>query len=128
MNIEAITKLADALEAHTLDLGFNMMHWKITSGDPKDLSGHNCGTTACIGGWACKLLANNDDPTFELAQDLLGLTEDQATWLFIGMFSPKWMPDITLAEAVSALRHMAELGPAFPSDPTHILEIPNDQA
>lgn len=51
MNVENILKVADAIENHKIPwLGFNMEDYVST--DLDDKSGHNCGTVACIAGWA----------------------------------------------------------------------------
>lgn len=49
MNRERLSELADAIEAGREDLDFNMVDWI-----------DDCGTTACIAGWACAVFAPKD--------------------------------------------------------------------
>ena len=118
MNVENILKVADAIEQHSIpDLGFNMSHWfdKATP-DVPDLSGHECGTIACIAGWASRVSGDqseNPDHTYEVAADFLGLGALTANNLFMptnGFVSLHQWNSITPAHAVAVLRHLAETG------------------
>lgn len=54
MNKERIEQLARAIETGGIaELGFNMEFFHATK--EVDASRHNCGTVACIAGWACAL-------------------------------------------------------------------------
>lgn len=51
MNAENLLRVADAIEKHEIAwLGFNMETFISDYSDDK--SGHRCGTTGCIAGWA----------------------------------------------------------------------------
>lgn len=128
MNKKRILKLADVIEteAGQHGLGFNMDTY-LNSVD-KDISGHNCGTVACIAGWTTFLfdprgrlrsparaskdaIAANNSSTrtgdfHNTAGDILGLTEIEANELFL----PSAFDDPTPAQAAKVLRHLAETG------------------
>ncbi len=115
MNVENILKVADAIEQHSIpDLGFNMYDYAINLASYgegiADNSGHNCGTTACIAGWAVAVRDNTSEiersDFFDEARDYLELTERQAHSLFLGNMSPKTTP----AQAVKVMRNLAETG------------------
>lgn len=113
MNKERIEQLAVAIESHAIaELGFNMSYLRFTGG-AADASGHNCGTVACIAGWAVAL------------GKLSGTFVDAAEWLDIPygkvgqeLFFPgdasgirvrDWAL-ITPAHAAGVLRQLAETG------------------
>lgn len=110
MNKENILKVADAIERHTIpDLGFNMGSW-VDRRAHEDKSGHNCGTTACIAGWATAVAGGNlaklsISEVRDEAIAYLGVTRDQAFWLFAGFRGDPEPP-----EAVATLRNLAETG------------------
>ena len=112
MNKDNILAVADAIEKHSIaELGFNMSLYggKTGPSDP-DLSGHNCGTVACIAGWADKVLTGRDPDVHssDYAQGLLGLSAEQAIDLFV---PSDWAKNtITPAHAVAVLRNLAETG------------------
>ena len=109
MNVENILKVAEAIEQHSIaDLGFNM---SIVTGpvrpDRLDMSGHNCGTVACIAGWT-NAVFKNASPHTPAAAGYLGLEADQADELFC---PEGWMDgDIKPEQAVRTLRHLAVSG------------------
>lgn len=122
-----LTELADFLE--TLEpTAFDMETWGAvgkelemrcsTLGRPRP----ECGTAACIAGWAC-LLAGYDFTrrekylrealTVNRARQLLGLTADEAHQLFLGVFimpclPSEWLPKITVEQATRELRRLAK--------------------
>jgi len=130
VNKANVLRLANAIEGHALDLGFNMTFWVTRVGRDSsthhgdeivDHSGHNCNTVACIGGWVDALIladagapisrsAIEDVPSYD-GKDFLDLTPEQ----FFQLTSPKqkiagpW-EDITQEKAVRVLRHLAETG------------------
>ena len=128
MNKAALLYVADAIEKHAIaDLGFNMSDWvaKATSDYP-DLSGHACGTTACIAGFAVALLDRHGEPRAkpltnkqllarldtvgdlqELAAQTLGLSYDESGGLFGFQGSHSSMDHVTPAEAIAELRRLA---------------------
>ena len=117
MNRENILKVADAIEKHSIpDLGFNMTMWIDRHPFPgQDISGHNCGTTACIAGWAAAVSIGASEAenlntvsvsVRRVARDYLGLSDDEALWLFEGFSTGEEKP----SQAVSVLRHLAETG------------------
>ncbi len=52
MNKERLLALADRIENLDGELGFNMAHWYDENSGLDDMSGHDCGTVACIAGHA----------------------------------------------------------------------------
>lgn len=121
MNRENLLRVADAIEKHEIaDLGFNMCDF---IGDGYiDRSGHECGTTACIGGFAAALLRNHkdasdlqmywDDPETRSLRDdgaaFLGLNGFEASDLFGGTPRALNFDDVTPAMAVATLRYAEE--------------------
>lgn len=123
-NVENILKVADAIEKHSIaDLGFNMGEVVDQSDEwTKDLSGHDCGTVACIAGWAISIehgLANGrealnfylDEP-FGLASAGAFLGLEPETWqtLFLGVGAPASLDAIEPDQAVRTLRSLAATG------------------
>lgn len=118
MNRENILAVADAIEKHSIpDLGFNMTMWLDRHPFPgQDTSGHNCGTTACIAGWAAAVSLGAADveqvekhlpfSVRQTAKQYLALSIDQANALFEGFSTGEEEP----SQAVSVLRHLAETG------------------
>jgi hypothetical protein len=122
MNVSNILKVADAIEqASVPGLGFNMGGWKVSADKAHpDLSGHSCGTVACIAGWTCEIngIPMRADCAFsnyqlsDNAAAILGLTEEQREELFTpeheavnyhgGMIGP--------VEAVRCLRNLTITG------------------
>jgi hypothetical protein len=111
MNVENILRVADAIEQHSIpDLGFNMGVW--TDEGLEDLSGHKCGTVACIGGWANAVEAGSkmlewDSPLLgsQQAKAFLGLGGWESDELFFGC-----VYGVSPSQAVSVLRHLAKTG------------------
>jgi len=125
MNKKRILELANIIEAGDTQLGFNMESWQ--SHTNEDHSGHGCGTTACIGGWAVarwgtsgrarKLDGTRLDrldyhQIKDAATDILDLDRRTARFLMIpGQASAgQGLEDIPQAQAVVTLRHLAETG------------------
>lgn len=106
MNVENILKVADAIENHEIaDLGFNMAVIKAPSrNEVPDMSGHDCGTVACIAGWTHTLFpAHSGDAGFSL-----GLADDVAESLFL---PSGWLSNtITPQKAAKVLRNLTETG------------------
>jgi len=118
MNREMILKVADAIEAAAKPeakptLGFNMGDW--VSNRHYDVSGHFCGTTACIAGWTLAVsgqeLSAEDSAQYlgirNEAEAILGLSCDKAEDLFVNY--PDFS-DPTPSQAAAVLRHLAETG------------------
>lgn len=120
-NVENVRRVADAIEGHAFKaLGFNMRNW---TGGNSDRSGHNCGTVACIAGWAAavstgKAPSRGDHTVSAKAEAFLGLEWVDADRLFIpnvlvddedddaGATWDRISPDA----AVEVLRHLADEG------------------
>jgi hypothetical protein len=114
VNVERILALADLIEKqpHTKiedDSGFNMDRYR-----------HDCGTPACIAGWAASVESGNIGGyipgagyTWATAQNFLGLRETQAQHLFAPYGADfdlyDWV-DITPKMAATTLRNLAETG------------------
>lgn len=114
MNREMILKVADAIETAGAPeaqpaLGFNMGDW--ISNQLIDNSGHDCGTTACIAGWAVSVsgrdVANYNGEIRSDAEHILGLDYDTAEELFVNypIFSSP-----SPSQAAEVLRRLAETG------------------
>lgn len=94
---ERLRKLADVMEANPEHV--DMKQWIILPGrlygsTVAEVIGHDmteCGTTACAAGWAVWLWPGAipadsvDGPISDAAQQLLGLTDDEAAVLFYGV-------------------------------------------
>ncbi len=112
MNADNIRKVADAIEQHSIaELGFNMRSFHRVGG--LDTSGHECETTACIGGWTLALL---DPQTWKhapwdsgRAAALLGLDAAQEDELFFPYLADGYRK-VRPARAVAVLRHLADRG------------------
>jgi len=118
MNIERLTVLRDVI-INLPDGRFNMNTWVgfIEGDDDEDpLTAsqirHDCGTCACIGGWADALFREPDDRpmdhTVTATGELLGLTSDQS----FELFTPKGVvwPDVTQEKAAEVLTRLIETG------------------
>lgn len=113
MNKQNILAVAYAIERHSIpDLGFNMQYWGApTTKEVPDRTGHNCGTVACIAGWASRLslgrpLTGRDD-AYSIGDDFIGIG-NKVDGLFMPSFK-NWN-DVSPAHAVAVLRHLAETG------------------
>jgi hypothetical protein len=130
MNAARVTALADAIEAGHKGLGFNMAQYRTRANtSTPDQGAHNCGTVACIGGWAEALFGESGraskldprragkscDPLL-LATYLLDLTAIQGIRLMCpnasgyGDISRQRLDRISQASAVATLRHLAATG------------------
>lgn len=113
MNTENILRLADEIEQRGLNnLGFNMKHF-YSAGDSE------CGTTACIAGWAVLL----EGRTHPMNLSTFGCINTAARWLGLdpelakNLFCPGYTRDedhcgwnATPKQAAQVLRHLAETG------------------
>lgn len=124
MNVEHINQVADAIEQHTIPwLGFNMSSYKANK--YADRSNHDCGTTACIAGWANAIrlgLTENTPDEYGWCRHTgaalwLGLSENQADDLFYARNHPDYWENgyaawdtISADQAVRTLRHLAKTG------------------
>jgi hypothetical protein len=130
MNTENILAVADAIEQHTIPwLGFNMTGYKTTG---PDMTGHNCGTSACIAGWANAIRLRLSQNTHivngwcehDEAANWLGIEaysgfgyDSTADQLFYARNHPDYgngaeacWSTIPAAQAVRTLRHLAATG------------------
>ena len=102
-----------------VDLAERLIARKSRRGLPEvDWTSNECGTTACLAGWAVTLLGEPEDfrhyemihtrefMILEYAQDLLGLTSLESTCLFAGM--PYKDREPTPKEVASVVRHLAQ--------------------
>jgi hypothetical protein len=104
MNVDRILALADLIESLPKteiedDHGFCMVDYR-----------HDCGTPACIAGWAVHLSGEKVDVkgTFYAASTFLGISPNTAYDLFI--WAEKRLDQITPDEAANTLRHLAGTG------------------
>lgn len=129
VNKANVLRVADAIENAELvkrGIGFNMSNYIAPAGAPvdglgPDMSGHGCGTVACIAGTACALMHPRTRAhtlvkkssgwelcPFDEAGEYLGLSMEDAEDLFIP--GNEDINSITPAHAVAVLRHLAETG------------------
>lgn len=125
MNKQNILRLADALDnvelAKSHNIGFNMATFVSTF--DIDRTEHDCGTVACIAGWAVAMFGHNGKPRAsplsamklnnfptpeEHATRTLGLSYVTAQSLFYPG-NPRYH-QITPKVAAATLRHLAETG------------------
>jgi hypothetical protein len=108
MNIERLTQLRDVLAALP-DERFDMS----TFGPESSQLLHNCGTVACIAGWAAAIFAE-PGITDGAAARTLNLDPDLAHDLFFADDHPLKETDgleaITRSDAVKTLTHLIETG------------------
>lgn len=132
MNTDLMLKVADHIEAHPEQ--YNQEVWvkskfrqTFTVDGMKGYDAADCGTQACIAGWAC-FLAEPDqvaaakaaaDPQFgliaETARALLDLAEPEAEWLFESMDIHE---DIAPHETVPEFLRAIATDPTILSDKT----------
>lgn len=111
VNAKNVLKVADAIETHSIKtLGFNMAVWDKPYYE--DMSGHDCRTCACIGGWTNRVFKRNDPRagSFE-AMKILDLSREERNALFFPndpklLFAYKATPK----KAAAVLRHLAATG------------------
>lgn len=122
MNIPRMTELRDFLLTVPAEK-LNMARWFIQNGwdhdevedvaSPEDIL-HTCGTSACIAGWTVSLFKTPDNDGYgeipHLAQELLGLTDNEARILFGTTTTHLWLSDITHEMAIKALTKSIKLG------------------
>lgn len=93
-------------------IGFNLgPYFSEDTDQSPDKSGHNCGTVACIAGWAHFLhggRSKNHSKIFNHAKEVLGLDDTKAYELF-APFSYK-RAKVTPSDAALALFTLAETG------------------
>ncbi len=119
MNTENLLRVADAIEKHEIDwLGFNMCAYAADD-LVLDRSGHKCGTTACVAGWAFAVQHPGIDSRALCcgglrieteATSFLGLKDEERDELFGN--TPKGISfgSATTEHAVRTLRYAAEHG------------------
>lgn len=101
MNVERIRELANVIEVqpHTRiedETGFNMRYFE-----------HDCGSPACIGGWANFIWGKGREDTSTEARGYLGISLEHAESLFFPDFD---MDRITPTHAAAVLRNLADTG------------------
>lgn len=120
-----INKVADAIEQAIYNentrLGFNMGYFWLTKIDPRDkkrmdMTGHSCGTVACIAGWTNKVskrLSLTKGPRrrshYNVAKEWLGLDDITARLLFVPLLG-LGIDNTPARTAVAVLRKFAKTG------------------
>lgn len=125
VNAQNILKVADAIAGKSIPgLGFFMDYLTYSGSSAADLDmigTPNCGTVACIAGWASHVMGQPDNPSFSEAQSFFGITAEQREELFYARNHPLaeddgygWvtapLDEISGAQAVRTLRHLAATG------------------
>jgi hypothetical protein len=77
--------------------------WALLDCMPIDRIINDCGTTACIAGWAALISGEKEGHIETVAQQWLDLNRDDAYWLFYGKFSYGAMAGIEVDEAIKAV-------------------------
>ena len=93
-------------------IGYNQAAFGVRGYCFPDQTGHDCGTTACIAGWAVALDGLNPLKVYNVAKrarKLLGLTDNQAAELFSGSVISK-AHGPTSQDAALVLYNLAETG------------------
>lgn len=127
LNVSNIARLIRALDTDRLSfegrkIGFNMGTYigplNVSAGILDDRL-PNCRTVACIAGH-CFLLATGtnlreateaDADTVEtIAAAFLGITGEQASDLFFDLPEQMQLPDVTVDQAITTLRHLQKTG------------------
>lgn len=121
MNKRNVLAVAAAIEKHSIKrLGFNMgRYFGKASNVGKDMSGHRCGTVACIAGWAYAVKHGSKLPknavgdveyaAYSEAVKFFGLNDSLSdTWELFHPSRP-WAT-ITPKDAVKVLRNLAKTG------------------
>jgi hypothetical protein len=118
MKKSKILAVADAIEKHQIEeLGFNMAAYLDEASEAfPDRSGHECGSTACIGGWTVALetgglkgleeCIHNEGGLLGKASAILGLTRGKGHDLMYEYGTAS----VTPAQAAFCLRHLAKTG------------------
>jgi hypothetical protein len=114
VNTDLLRRIADAIEASPERFDMGQFYGQRVLGD-KSLSAAKfdgfasceCGTTACVAGWAVYLAAEATTDTHYRAAELLHITRRQA-WLLFYVDKGWWPHDPTAAEAVTTLRALAD--------------------
>lgn len=117
MNVERIRQLAAHLREPTTAPHFDMDRWlqsNATNRMPIGQAIYTCGTVACIAGHATALFQPDiwveSVGVWEIAERLLGLTEDEASDLFLPTDFRDNLSTITPEEAAATLDHLAATG------------------
>lgn len=74
--------------------------------NPDSFVSHDCGTTACLAGWASLLSGEKKGMPWNVAKDWLGLYFNEAIWLFHGKFTADQLEDIPVSKAIEALEYV----------------------
>lgn len=117
MNVTNLTRLADLLESPEAEGHFDIGTW-FSYKMPSRISGfairqqlHNCGTTACIGGWAAAL--GGEEGTIGNAwsdkevREWMGLPETGAYWSLCYAYPTE---SITPKQAARVIRNLIATG------------------
>lgn len=111
MNLKNLNKLIAHLERISKPnakpkVGFNMNWWRGNTDKARDdVSGHRCGTTACIGGHI-NILQGIKHYDADSAGDWLGLSPREATELFFNFPYAR----TSIRQAINTLKKLARTG------------------
>lgn len=117
MNKEALLTVADVIENQSLNsVKFDMCYFN--SDAAASVREPDCGTTACIAGYALayydpkfyKRVGLGETTGHSRAQELLGLSEAESDDLFYAFGANQDLADITAERAVAVLRSAVETG------------------
>ena len=97
MNVERIREIADNIEKFPKNYNQGSWGFELSEMLPSIKMHKDCGTAACVAGWACALHVDNDydDPHAE-AERILSLTEEESAILFNANWPIGWVELIGL--------------------------------
>ena len=119
-NVKNINKVINAIRAAGTGeyegLGFNMAAWHAGNGVFSDLSGHKCGSVACIAGWAWAVSSGGtkripywpDNGYTAHGRDFFDISVQQARDLFTPDITD--LDEITVDQAIETLEHLRDTG------------------
>ena len=116
MNKDNILRLANAIESAELapKFGFNMMYLdQAREGEIRDHTGQNCPSVGCIASWAVRLAGTEKEKNGHVYKNAclwLGLPVDESACKLFNAPAGMNREDITRAQAVHTLRHLAATG------------------
>lgn len=91
---------------------------------PKEIE---CGTSACLAGWCVLLGKGGEDRTANsFARDWLEIEEEEAYWMFQGLWSDKPIEHITKLDALAYLDDCIEAGAVLDDEGEPVLEQAGD--
>jgi hypothetical protein len=125
MNMTRLREIRKVIESLT-DKEFDMGRL----GEPRNMKEHAPGACGCLAGWTLARYSpdvTDLDVGFDSARKALGLTGDQAHFLFLGNLPTGLLHDLTRKDALHALDTLMETGnPVWPEWLEGYLKLTNE--